>query len=96
MVTDAGALKRYHEGNSTLYLAENYHPWLIPVLAWLAFIAALLLVMMCINLLVRRQWTDKERLTYPVVSLPLAMTLRPREFFRSRVMGVGLGLAFGI
>jgi len=96
VVTDTEALKRYHEGNSSLYLPENYQAWLVPCLAWLAFIAALLLVMMGINLLVRRQWTDKERLTYPVVSLPLAMATRTGEFFRSRVMGIGFGLAFGI
>lgn len=96
VVTDREALVRYHEGHSTLYLPENYGPWLKPCLAWLAFIAALLLVMLCINLIVRKQWMDKERLTFPVVHLPLTMAADARGFFRNRIMWAGFAIAFGI
>ena len=35
------------------------------------FLGALLLVMQCVNVLLRKQWTDRERLSYPIVQLPL-------------------------
>ena len=39
----------------------------------MGFIAALLFVMLCVNAIVRQQWTRNERLTYPIVQLPVAM-----------------------
>src|SRR5207247_1754169 len=37
--------------------------WLVPVLAWGAFILVLVFVMMCLASLLRRQWTEHERLS---------------------------------
>ena len=47
-----------------------------PVLIWTGFIATLLFVMQCINVILRKQWTDRERLSYPIIQLPLEMTDR--------------------
>ncbi|HIE51008.1 MAG TPA: hypothetical protein EYP85_04555 [Armatimonadetes bacterium] len=96
IVRDKEALRHYYEGNSTLYLPEHYRAWLVPGLSWLAFLSALLLVMLCLNLLVRRQWIEKERLTFPVTYLPLAMTQDAPHFFRNRVMWSGFAVSFGL
>ena len=48
-------------------------------LAWCAFITTLLFVMLCINTILRKQWTDRERLTYPIIQLPLEMTAGANE-----------------
>ena len=34
---------------------------------------ALVTVMLCVNVLLRRQWIDHERLTFPLTALPLAL-----------------------
>jgi hypothetical protein len=64
-----------------------WQAWILPAAAWGIFILALITVMLCLASLLRRQWTDHERLTYPLVALPLAMTREGGEllFTRSRL-----------
>jgi len=92
-VSDRNALAGYYLGASSLYRPENVLPWLIPIACWTAFIMALLWVMACLNTLVRARWTDKERLTYPMVHLPVAMTAPDGGLYRSRLFWIGFGLA---
>jgi len=92
-VSDPAVLDSLYGGNSTLYSAAHLGAWLIPALAWCGFAAALLWVMMCINVLVRKHWVQSERLTFPLVELPLQMTTGAQSFFRSRLMWVGFSAA---
>jgi hypothetical protein len=55
--------------------------------------------MLCMNTILRRQWTDHERLTYPIVQLPFEITrgadtgqLSP--LFSNRLFWIGFSLAF--
>ena len=48
--------------------------WLPPLLHWLPFILALYLAMIAMMVIMRRQWVINERLIYPLVQVPLAMT----------------------
>ena len=43
------------------------------MLAWTAFICVFMFVMLCINAIIRKQWTERERLTYPLTHLPYEM-----------------------
>jgi hypothetical protein len=47
--------------------------WLLPLLYWGVFALAFFLVMVCMMVIVRRQWVEHERLAYPMIQLPLAM-----------------------
>ena len=73
--TLAAARRERHE--SLLYRAEHvldagtHMGWLAPILVWSAFIVVLLWVMLCLNVLVRRQWMDQERLSFPITQIPL-------------------------
>ncbi|MCL6628524.1 MAG: hypothetical protein K6U00_02855, partial [Armatimonadetes bacterium] len=49
-----------------------------------------------INVLVRRQWQDRERLPFPVVQLPLEMTDPAGRLFRNRLMWIGFSVAAGL
>jgi len=62
-VSDERALTAYYEGNSTLYTQRHIMAWITPALWWIAFIFVLLFTMLCINTLLRKQWTERERLT---------------------------------
>ena len=90
------AIKCLSEGHSSLYTTGYWLLWLKPCLWWLSFITALVFVMMCINTLIRKQWTDRERLTFPLVHLPVAMTEPKGEIWRSKLFWIGFGIAFGI
>ena len=76
VVPSGSALENYHEGRSDLYMPDNYRPWLRPLLWWGTFVLALIFVMQCINSIMRRQWTDNEKLSYPLIQLPVEMTRR--------------------
>lgn len=92
-VNDRNALAGYYMGASSLYRWENLRAWLVPIGWWTLFILALLWVMLCLNTVVRARWTEKERLTYPLTQLPVAMTAPDGGLFRSRVFWLGFGLA---
>lgn len=73
---------------------EGLHPvpwgaWAKPILVWAAFIMVLLFAMMCMNAMIRKQWTEREKLSYPVVYLPTEMTAHGQSFWSNRVMWLG-------
>jgi len=97
-VKDRAVLRGFYEGKSSLYADRVFQAWLIPIAAWTVFILALNFMMLCINVLIRRQWAEHERLAYPIIQLPLAM-IRPgnvSSFFRSKLMWTGFAAASGI
>ena len=95
-VRNPGAITPFFRGQSTLYTREHLMAWLVPTLCWVAFGTVLIGVMMCLNVLFRRQWVDRERLTFPVIHLPLEMIDNPGPLFRSRLMWGGFALAASI
>lgn len=96
MVTDVDALRGYYQGNDTLYRWEHLRAWLPPVLRWMAFILALLFVMLCLSNLLRKLWVERERLTFPIVILPLQMTDERVPFWRNGLLWAGILLAGGV
>jgi hypothetical protein len=89
-VDDKDVLSGYYEGGSTLYTIPHIKAWLTPVLSWSAFLFGLLFVMLCINVIVRKQWTEKEKLAYPIIQLPYGMT--SEGFFKNKVMWITFGI----
>ncbi|MFC1714641.1 DUF6785 family protein [Candidatus Poribacteria bacterium] len=93
---DKNILRGYFEGESSFFIRDNINAWLIPILIWSALIFAMLFAMLCINIIFRKQWMDRERLSFPLVELPMAMTQESRQFFRSKLMWTGFAIAGGI
>ena len=72
-----------------------WEAWMPTFLAWTPFIWALFLVMIATMVLLRKQWVEHERLIYPLMQVPLAMTEQGRAtqrlgpFFKNPVMWAG-------
>ena len=96
VVRDAGALRGWYEGNSSLYLARNLRAWAPPVVLWSSFIAVLLGTMACLASIVRRRWVDHERLAFPVLAVPLALCDDEASLWRQSGLWYGMALAGGI
>ena len=93
--SDPEVINGYFRGNSTLYNATVLKGWAVPVLAWSAFIFVIFWVLLCAMALVRRQWVEEERLTFPLVPLPLEMTQAGGNapFWRNKWMWSGFLVA---
>jgi len=86
-------LTPFYEGHSTLFTAAHLRAWALPLALWGAFFFALLFVTLCMAVIVRKQWADNERLTFPIVYLPVEMTkMEPNGFLVNRLMWVGFAI----
>jgi hypothetical protein len=92
-VTDESIYQGAFLGSSTLYRWDRIVAWGKPVLIWSSFIVVLLFMMLCFNAILRARWMDREKLTYPIVHLPLEMTREQQPIFRSHYMWIGFAVA---
>ena len=58
--------------------------WVVPLLAWGVFVALMFTAFLCLAVILRRQWVDNEKLSFPLVQLPL-------EMIRGESAGIGMG-----
>lgn len=99
---DSAALNGFFRGNSTFYNLDTLRAWAIPVLAWGTFLFAIFWTLFCIMTLLRHHWAEEERLTFPLVQLPLHMvqatgiTPDGTPFWRNSWMWAGFLLAGGL
>ncbi len=47
--------------------------WVMPVAGWGAFTLAMMAAMMCLGALLRRDWIERQRLTFPLIEIPMAL-----------------------
>lgn len=86
------AIEGFYKGNQPI----PWSAWTYPILLWSGFLFAMLFCMLCINTILRKQWVERERLSYPIVQLPLEMTDPKTGFFRNNLMWMGFTLAVGL
>ena len=101
VITDHDALKAMNRGNLSIYSPQGQHyllAWYVPLAAWGLFFLTLVGMYLCLTILIRRAWIENEKLSFPIVQLPLAMTADDSgtTFFKNPVMWLGFGLAFGV
>lgn len=71
--------------------------WYTPVAAWSLFGLALYAFLFCLGCLVRKDWIEGERLTFPMAALPSEMAGDPRptlsgSFYRNPFLWAGFAL----
>ncbi len=96
VVSDTAALEGVFRGGTTPYTLAHLGPWVVPVLTWTAYMVLLLWVMLCINVIIRRQWTEYEKLSYPLIAVPVQITEPKGTMFRSKLLWIGFAVAAGI
>ncbi|MDX1931020.1 MAG: DUF6785 family protein [Capsulimonadales bacterium] len=93
VVTDRAALDAFYTGHDSLYRPQNWQAWIVPLGFWCAFFGVLCAVMLAMNVLLRRQWTERERLPFPILTIPLEITRPDTPLFRSPLLWIGFALA---
>jgi hypothetical protein len=98
VVSDPAAVADSYRGSSTGVVP--WDAWLIPLGVWTVFFVLFFWTMLCIVVVVRREWIQHERLVFPVAHFGLAIA-EPSDsrsltakFFRNRLMWIGFGAAF--
>ena len=101
LITDKTALTAMNRGNISIYSPQGLiylRAWILPLTSWGLFFLTLVGMYLCLTILIRRAWIENEKLTFPIVQLPLAMTGDDagKAFFQNPRMWIGFGLAFSI
>ena len=80
-----------------------WEAWLKPLACWYGFYLVLSFTMICMGVVLRRQWSHHERLAYPMTQLPIGMIegmdgplTRIPSFFKNRMMWLGFLLPFSL
>ena len=80
-----------------------WEAWLKPLACWYGFYLVLSFTMICMGVVLRRQWSHHERLAYPMTQLPIGMIegmdgplTRIPPFFKNRMMWLGFLLPFSL
>jgi len=92
IIHDKKVLEGFYNGDSSLYTLSHLTSWLPVFLAWLGFITAMLFVTGGLTVILRRQWTKNERLSYPIIQLPLALLDEKGELLKSRAFWYGFAI----
>ena len=94
-ISDPNVLYGYYRGESTLYTEQTIKAWISPLAYWSMFYLVILFMTLCINAIFRRQWTQRELLSYPIIQLPLELTKEggSSQFWKSNLLWIGFVLA---
>ncbi len=95
IVWDKHAVTNFYEGESFVPWAL----WLKPIFVWAVFILLLYCVTICVSIILRKQWVERERFIFPLVTVPVEIVQQTSthsgvsSFFRNRLVWVGFGIA---
>ena len=70
---DTGAMNWFYEGTPAGHVPA-LGAWITPLFWWTCFLGAVAFAVFCVVVMLRRQWVDHERLTYPIVEVGTLLT----------------------
>ena len=91
------AARDFYEG--TPYGGVPWEFWIKPLLVWMLFALLIYGTMLCLSTILRKQWVENERITFPLVQLPAEIIRKPQDnsllpgFFRNKLMWSGFAAA---
>jgi hypothetical protein len=72
-----------------------WHLWLRPLACSAILVVSIWFAFLCLSTILRRQWADNEKLTFPLAQLPVEMVRAGSEgglFFRHKLMWIGFAI----
>lgn len=90
--SDPVALKDFYYGGASVEI----HRWATQVLAWSGFMFVFGSATLCLSLILRKQWIEREHLPFPTVALPVELVKEDTPLFRDSLFWLGTGVTFGI
>jgi len=87
---DTDVIKAFYMGDSPV----PWRAWAVPMLVWCMVPLTFYFGTLCICAMLRRQWVEREKLTFPTVYVPLHMTDEKSDFWRNKLMWLGFAIPF--
>lgn len=97
IVTDTHAVTDFYEGLSSGG-GVPWSPWIKPLLIWGLFILVFYFTTICLCTILRKQWIERERFSFPLVQIPVQLAAEPEQgsllnaFFKNKLLWVGMTL----
>ena len=91
MVDDRTVLEGFYTYGESFYEHKVFYTWLRPILFWTAFLIVLYFCMMCINILLRKQWIEREKLAFPIAQAPLGLMSPRHSILKNKFFWYGFG-----
>ena len=89
-------IEPFYMGGSSMYSWKIVLAWARPMLWWASFVFVLVFCLFLLNTLLRKQWTENEKLSYPVIQIPLELATRTRQLFSAKLLWYGFAIAAAI
>lgn len=95
---EGGAMQYLFEGLPSPDMPIPWAMWVGPLSGWMMFIGAIVLGSICIAVILRKQWSEYERLAYPILqpAVDLAETEARVPLFKNHLFWIGVGIPFFI
>lgn len=90
------AATAYFVGAPANFKPEWITPWIRPVCTWGSVLVLVLFILLCLSVLVRRQWRERDRLDYPLTQ-PVVMLVDPQRaegLWRNGLFWFGFSIGF--
>ena len=99
IVWDKDAVKDFYEG-SPFSGSVPWGVWLKPLALWTIFALLIFFVMICLAVILRKQWIEREKFTFPLVQIPVEISgtqrASPAAFLKSKVVLCGAAVPFAL
>jgi len=98
IVSSKKAATDFYEGSMFADVSVPWGTWINPILFWSAFAISCYIATLCFCSILRRQWTEREKFTFPLVRVPVEMIQKPGanallpDFFKNRLVWIGIAI----
>jgi len=94
-VRDKTLVDEFYQGTKdSLFSPRVLHLWSVPLAVWLGFFAVFCGTLLCLAAVLRRSWIEHDRLSFPIVQLPLGIAApEGMTVLRNKAMWIGFGIA---
>lgn len=96
IVTDFKAYTGLAVGNSYMYTPGILLAWAKPLAFWSFFLCGLMGGILFLNVFFRQAWTEKERLAFPVIQIPLIIAGELRDLLKNKLFWLAFTIAGSI
>ena len=97
IISDRNAVRNFYEGVNQSGLIP-WSIWLKPLCIWTLFALVFYFTTLCLSILLRKQWIEHERFSFPLVQIPLEIAAASPKgqlfntFFKNRFLWLGMSL----